>query len=70
VIDIVRSDPAVRIGLGNVGGFSSVNQGFMFITLKPKDQRDKIQTIIGAPAAQPRRCRASPSSIRRCRTST
>ncbi len=47
LIDIIRRDPAVAGVAGNVGGFSSINQGFMFITLKPKDQRDNLQTIIG-----------------------
>ena len=47
LIDIVRKDPAVTAVNANVGGFSSTNQGFMFITLKPQKERDNIQTIIG-----------------------
>ncbi|MCA0424422.1 MAG: efflux RND transporter permease subunit [Proteobacteria bacterium] len=47
LIEIVRKDPAVESVNANVGGFSSTNQGFMFITLKPKNERDDIQTIIG-----------------------
>lgn len=47
LIDIVRKDPAVASVAGNVGGFSSVNQGFMFITLKPRQERDDVQKIIG-----------------------
>ena len=47
LIEIVRKDPAVATVAGNVGGFASVNQGFMFITLKPKAERDNVQTIVG-----------------------
>ncbi|HRK25135.1 MAG TPA: efflux RND transporter permease subunit [Beijerinckiaceae bacterium] len=47
LIEIVRKDPAVAAVAGNVGGFSAVNQGFMFITLKPRAERDEAQKIIG-----------------------
>lgn len=44
--EIVRADPAVDYMTVNVGGFSAVNTGFMFISLKPRDQRDSSQEII------------------------
>jgi HAE1 family hydrophobic/amphiphilic exporter-1 len=46
LIEIVKNDPAVERVAGNVGGFSAVNQGFMFISLKPRAERDDIQKII------------------------
>ena len=46
LIEIVRKDPAVASVAGNVGGFSSVNQGFMFISLKPQEERGKVQDVI------------------------
>jgi HAE1 family hydrophobic/amphiphilic exporter-1 len=44
--EIVRADPAVDYMTVNVGGFSAVNTGFLFISLKPRDQRDSAQEII------------------------
>jgi hydrophobic/amphiphilic exporter-1 (mainly G- bacteria), HAE1 family len=44
--EIVRADPAVEYMTVNVGGFSAVNTGFMFIALKPRDQRDSAQDVI------------------------
>ncbi len=44
--DIVRADPAVDYMTVNIGGFSSVNTGFMFIALKPREQRDSATEII------------------------
>ena len=44
--EIVRADPAVDYMTVNIGGFSSVNTGFMFISLKPRDQRDSATEII------------------------
>lgn len=44
--EIVKADPAVDYMTVNVGGFNSVNTGFMFISLKPRDQRDSAQEII------------------------
>jgi HAE1 family hydrophobic/amphiphilic exporter-1 len=44
--EIVRMDPAVDYMTVNVGGFNSVNTGFMFISLKPREQRDSAQEII------------------------
>jgi hydrophobic/amphiphilic exporter-1 (mainly G- bacteria), HAE1 family len=46
VAEIVRADPAVEYMTTNVGGFSSVSTGFMFISLKPRDQREGQQEII------------------------
>ncbi|MCP8939332.1 efflux RND transporter permease subunit [Alsobacter sp. SYSU M60028] len=43
--DIVRKDPAVAYVNSSIGQGGS-NQGFMFIELKPRDQRDDIATII------------------------
>ena len=56
-MDIVLADPAVA-GLGsNVGGGlfgASVNNGRLFISLKPLDERDNVPTaaVIGAAARQ------------------
>ncbi len=44
--EIVRADPAVDYMTVNIGGFSSVNTGFMFISLKPREQRDSAAEII------------------------
>ncbi len=46
MMDIIRKDPAVDYLTGNIGNFA-VNQGFMFIALKPRDQRDEVGKIIG-----------------------
>jgi hydrophobic/amphiphilic exporter-1 (mainly G- bacteria), HAE1 family len=45
--EIVKADPAVDYMTVNIGGFNAVNTGFMFISLKPRDQRDSAQEIIG-----------------------
>ncbi|HRJ70165.1 MAG TPA: efflux RND transporter permease subunit [Beijerinckiaceae bacterium] len=47
LIEIVKNDPAVSFFNAGVGGFSSVNQGFMFISLKPRAERDSVQQVIG-----------------------
>ncbi len=47
VADIVRQDPAIDYMTVNIGGFNSVNSGFMFLSLKPRDQRDSAQEVIG-----------------------
>ena len=44
VANIVRSDPAVDY-ITSAIGFGGVNQGFMFIALKPKDKRENIAVI-------------------------
>jgi HAE1 family hydrophobic/amphiphilic exporter-1 len=46
VAEIVRADPAVDYLTSNIGGFNATNNGFMFIALKPKDQRDKADVVI------------------------
>ncbi|MGL4496561.1 MAG: efflux RND transporter permease subunit [Beijerinckiaceae bacterium] len=46
VADIVRADPAVDYMTSAIG-FGGVNQGFMFIALKPKSQRDPVGVIMG-----------------------
>ncbi|MHB2169671.1 efflux RND transporter permease subunit [Alsobacter sp. R-9] len=45
VMEILKQDPAVDYLTSNIG-MGGVNQGFMFIALKPKDQRDDISTVI------------------------
>jgi len=45
VMDILRQDPAVDYLTSSIGQ-GGVNQGFMFIALKPKDQRDDVATVI------------------------
>jgi HAE1 family hydrophobic/amphiphilic exporter-1 len=44
--EIIRQDPAVDYMTVNVGGFNSVNSGFMFIALKPKAERDSATEVI------------------------
>jgi HAE1 family hydrophobic/amphiphilic exporter-1 len=43
--DIILKDPAVEY-FNSVIGFGSVNTGFFFISLKPRDQRDSIFKIM------------------------
>ncbi len=45
LMEIVRKDPAVEYLTANMGNFA-VNQGFMFIALKPRDQRDDAGKVI------------------------
>ena len=45
LMEIIRKDPAVDYLTGNMGNFA-VNQGFMFIALKPRDQRDDVGKVI------------------------
>ncbi|MCX7325730.1 MAG: efflux RND transporter permease subunit [Hyphomicrobiales bacterium] len=45
--EIIRADPAVDYMTVNIGGFNSVNTGFLFIALKPRKERDSAQEIIG-----------------------
>lgn len=45
--EIIRNDPAVDYMTVNIGGFNSVNTGFLFISLKPRKERDSAQEIIG-----------------------
>ncbi|KRE12974.1 acriflavine resistance protein B [Bosea sp. Root483D1] len=47
VAEIVKADPAIDYLTSNIGGFNATNNGFMFIALKPKDQRDKADVVIG-----------------------
>jgi HAE1 family hydrophobic/amphiphilic exporter-1 len=47
VAEIVRADAAVDYMTSNVGGFSSVSTGFMFVSLKPREQRESAGEIIG-----------------------
>ncbi len=46
VAEIVRADPAVDYLTSNIGGFNATNNGFMFIALKPKKERDKADVVI------------------------
>lgn len=46
IAEIVRADPAVDYLTSNIGGFNATNNGFMFIALKPKDQREKAEVVI------------------------
>ena len=46
VAEIVRADPAVDYLTSNIGGFNATNNGFMFIALKPKSERDKADVVI------------------------
>ncbi|SEG79746.1 efflux RND transporter permease subunit [Bosea lathyri] len=46
VAEIVRADPAVDYLTSNIGGFNATNNGFLFISLKPKDERDKADVVI------------------------
>lgn len=46
VAEIVRADPAIDYMTTNIGGFNSVNSGFMFLSLKPRDQRDSAGDVI------------------------
>ncbi len=59
--EIIRKDPAVDYLNSNIGQ-GGVNQGFMFIALKPRDQRDDVATIIARVA--PRDGRQFPASRR------
>ncbi|MGL4325286.1 MAG: efflux RND transporter permease subunit, partial [Beijerinckiaceae bacterium] len=45
VAEIVRADPAVDYMTSAIG-FGGVNQGFMFIALKPKDKREPLAAIL------------------------
>jgi HAE1 family hydrophobic/amphiphilic exporter-1 len=46
VAEIVRADPAVDYLTSNIGGFNATNNGFLFIALKPKNERDKADVVI------------------------
>jgi hydrophobic/amphiphilic exporter-1 (mainly G- bacteria), HAE1 family len=46
VAEIVRNDPGVDYVTSNIGGFNAVNNGFMFIALKPRKERDSAPEII------------------------
>jgi hydrophobic/amphiphilic exporter-1 (mainly G- bacteria), HAE1 family len=46
VAEIVKADPAIDYLTSNIGGFNATNNGFMFIALKPKEQRDKAEVVI------------------------
>ncbi|MDJ1159938.1 efflux RND transporter permease subunit [Chelatococcus sp. SYSU_G07232] len=46
IAEIVRADPAVDYLTSNIGGFNATNQGFMFIALKPKDERAPAADVI------------------------
>ncbi|MFO1149058.1 MAG: efflux RND transporter permease subunit [Alsobacter sp.] len=45
VNEIIRQDPAVDYLTSNIGQ-GGVNQGFMFVALKPREQRDDVNTVI------------------------
>ncbi|SDR63211.1 hydrophobic/amphiphilic exporter-1, HAE1 family [Rhizobiales bacterium GAS113] len=45
IADIIRKDPAVDY-FSSVIGFGTVNSGFFFISLKPRDQRDSVFKIM------------------------
>ena len=59
VAEIVRADPAIAYMTVNIGGFNSVNSGFMFLALKPRDQRDSAEAVV----ARLRRATASVPGI-------
>ncbi len=46
VADIVGRDPAVDYYSSNIGFGGLVNTGFLFISLKPKDERDRMEVIL------------------------
>jgi multidrug efflux pump len=51
LIDIVRADPAVDTvvgftGVGSGGGFSQINTGTVFVSLKPISQRPSVDEVI------------------------
>ncbi|RDJ27672.1 AcrB/AcrD/AcrF family protein [Bosea caraganae] len=46
IAEIVQADPAVDYLTSNIGGFNATNNGFMFIALKPKDERGKAEEVI------------------------
>jgi multidrug efflux pump len=51
LIDIVRADPAVDTvvgftGVGSGGGFSQINTGTVFVSLKPISQRSSVDEVI------------------------
>jgi multidrug efflux pump len=51
LIDIVRADPAVDTvvgftGVGSGGGFSQINTGTVFVSLKPISQRSSVDGVI------------------------
>ena len=43
---VVGRDPAVDYYSSNIGFGGQVNSGFLFISLKPKDQRDRLEEIL------------------------
>jgi HAE1 family hydrophobic/amphiphilic exporter-1 len=45
VAEIIRKDPAVEYIASNIGNLA-INQGFMFVALKPRDQRDPAAVVI------------------------
>jgi hydrophobic/amphiphilic exporter-1 (mainly G- bacteria), HAE1 family len=45
VMELIRNDPAVEYITSNVGGFNSSNSGFVFIALKPREQRESMDVI-------------------------
>ena len=46
VAEIVAKDPAVDYLTSNIGAFGGGSQGFMFIALKPREERDGAPAII------------------------
>jgi hydrophobic/amphiphilic exporter-1 (mainly G- bacteria), HAE1 family len=47
VAEIIKADPAIDYLTSNIGGFASTNGGFMFIALKPREQREPVSAVIG-----------------------
>ncbi|HRF39154.1 MAG TPA: hypothetical protein PK198_10220, partial [Saprospiraceae bacterium] len=47
-LPVIRTypNPAVDYLTSNIGGFNATNNGFMFIALKPKSERDKADVVI------------------------
>ncbi|WP_342362142.1 efflux RND transporter permease subunit [Terrarubrum flagellatum] len=43
---IVGADPAVDYFSSNIGFGGAINQGFLFVALKPKDTRDRVEVIL------------------------
>ena len=43
--DVIRKDPAVDYYI-SVIGFTTINQGFFFIALKPRDERDSVFQVM------------------------
>jgi multidrug efflux pump len=61
-VDIIKSDPAVDSVTAFTGGFGAANSGFLFIALKPRDERKLSATeIIGR--MRPKLARVSGATV-------